>query len=489
MISGTTATLENLYFVNGNAAVAGGPNGGGGLYLLNAAPTLRTVSILDNTANQGGGLFDRGGAPVIERSRIYSNQAAPGGGLYNNSGALILRNNFIYSNTVSGNGGGFYNAAISTTVLHNTFYANQATSTGGGVYNAGSSSADVRSNIFAFNLTSNGGALYDAGNATFAYNDTWNNSLNQVVGAAESNNITTNPLFVEASSADFHLIPGSPAIDTADSTVILTDDIDLDPRPNNQGFDMGADEQAGCYASLASAPSVIYGSVQLAVWSASDTTPDTVQVAGTCQGAQGLALGGGSTLTQTVAVTKNVTLQGGWAWDPGSRRLVNFNANTRSTLDAVTLGRVLVITNSATVAVEYFNIIEGNAAPGGGLLAGGGIYNYNGNLTVRNSNLFSNTAVAGSGGAVYNAGGTLALQSASLFSNQAANGGAVYLTGGIQLLEKNGIYSNTALPAVARCTWLMARLRCRLMLFMKIQPPMELHSIIPVPAPARCKTI
>ncbi len=455
LVSGATAVLENFQVIDGDAAVAGGPNAGGGIYLLDASATLRGNWIHANRAAQGGGLFSSGGNPVVERNRIYDNQAtADGGAMYHSDGNLMLRNNFIYSNTAtSGDGGGLYNAAVSATVLHNTFYANQAGDGGGGVYNASAGVPSIRSNIFANNLASNGGAVYDAGSAFFDYNDVWANSANQTWSDADSaplpaaNNISADPQFLDVGTADFHLSAASALIDAADPATSLAEvngDFDGDPRPSNQGFDIGADEQAGCYASIPPYyAAYVYGSLQLAVDLISPG--NTVRVAGLCQGVHPLAVGP-TTLRQTVHVTKNVRLQGGWTWNPNTRTLVNYNSNNPATLDALQLGRVLLITNSAVVTVENFNLRYGDAAGLGGgpgdQAAGGGVYNYDGDLTLRNSRLFSNTAQTG--GALYNAGGSLRLQDNSLYDNQATRGAALYLAGGSQTVAHNSVYNNTA---------------------------------------------
>jgi uncharacterized repeat protein (TIGR01451 family) len=454
LISGTTATLENFHMVNGDAAVAGGPNVGGGIYLLYASPTVRNNWIYDNRAAQAGGLFNSGGNPIVERNRIFNNEAVmQGGGLYNNDGHLMLRNNFVYSNTAV-SGGGLYNAAISTTILHNTFYANQTSNTGAGVYNAGGGAPAIRSNIFANNSASDGGAVYDAGVVLFDYNDVWaNGGTNQTWSESLSaplpsaNNISQDPQFLDVGTADFHLNGSSPLVDAGDPGTSLAEangDFDGDPRPSNQGFDIGADEQAGCYASIPPyGAGYIYGSVQLAVDLAS--TGDTVRVAGLCQGVHPLVVGP-DTLQQTVHVTKDVTLQGGWTWDSNSGTLINYNPSNPATLDALQLGRVLLITDSATVIVENFNIGYGDASGLGGgpgsQAGGGGVYNFDGDVTLRNSNLFSNTAQTG--GALYNAGGSLALDSSSLYTNQADNGAAVYLADGSQTVAFTTIYSNLA---------------------------------------------
>jgi uncharacterized repeat protein (TIGR01451 family) len=455
LVSGATAVVENFQIINGQAAAAGGPNAGGGIYLLDASATLRGNWVHANRAAQGGGLFSSGGNPVVERNRIYDNQAtADGGAMYHSDGNLMLRNNFIYSNTAtSGDGGGLHNAALSATVLHNTFYANQAGDGGGGVYNASAGTPSIRSNIFANNLASNGGAVYDAGDVFFDYNDVWVNSANQTWSEAHSaplpaaNNISADPQFLGVGTADFHLSAASALIDAADPATSLAEvngDFDGDPRPSNQGFDIGADEQAGCYASIPPYDAAhVYGSLQLAVDLVSPR--NTVRVAGVCQGVHPLAVGP-TTLRQTVHLTKNVRLQGGWTWNPNTRTLVNYNSNNLATLDALQLGRVLLITNSAVVTVENFNLRYGDAAGLGGgpgdQAAGGGVYNYDGDLTLRNSRLFSNTAQTG--GALYNAGGSLTLQDNSLYSNQAAQGAALYLAGGSQTVAHNSVYSNTA---------------------------------------------
>ncbi len=455
LISGTTATLENFHMVNGDAAVAGGSNVGGGIYLLDASPTVRDNWIYDNRAAQAGGLFNSGGDPIVERNRIFSNEAAmQGGGFYNNDGHLMLRNNFVYSNTAI-SGGGLYNAAISTTILHNTFYANQTSNTGAGVYNAGGGAPAIRSNIFANNSASNGGAVYDAGSVLFDYNDvwandgtnqTWSESLSAPLPAA--NNISQDPQFLDVGTADFHLSGSSPLVDAGDPGTSLAEvngDFDGDPRPSNQGFDIGADEQAGCYASIYPYDAgYVYGSVQLAV-DLAPTDNNTVRVAGLCQGVHPLVVGP-DTLQQTVHVTKDVTLQGGWTWNSNSGTLVNYDASNPATLDALQLGRVLLITDSATVIVENFNIRYGDASGlgggPGGQAGGGGVYNFDGDVTLRNSNLFSNTAQTG--GALYNAGGSLALDNSSLYTNQADNGAAVYLADGSQTVAFTTIYSNLA---------------------------------------------
>jgi hypothetical protein len=51
------------------------------------------------------------------------------------------------------------------------------------------------------------------------------------------------PLFVNASAADFHLTTGSPARDTGDSQHTASIDIEGRPRPSGPAVDRGAYER------------------------------------------------------------------------------------------------------------------------------------------------------------------------------------------------------------------------------------------------------
>ncbi len=69
-----------------------------------------------------------------------------------------------------------------------------------------------------------------------------NIALRQQTGTTTANNLTTNPLFVNATAKDFHLKAGSPAIDTGATINFISDDFGGNARPQGSGHDIGAYE-------------------------------------------------------------------------------------------------------------------------------------------------------------------------------------------------------------------------------------------------------
>ena len=183
--------------------------------------------------------------------------ASCGGGMLNDNSNPTVTNCTFSGNTARNFGGGMSNDSSFPTVTNCTFSDNTARS-GSGMYNS-SSSPTVSNCTFNRNGVSRGSGMYSSneifgqGNPVVLNCILWDNSPNQIVdalgakttvsysdvrgGFPGTGNINADPLFVDADGLDgipgtgnddLGLQPGSPCIDTADNTAVLSDTADLD---------------------------------------------------------------------------------------------------------------------------------------------------------------------------------------------------------------------------------------------------------------------
>ncbi len=264
---------------------------GGGIY--NGAytrPNITNCTFVDNTAEYGGGIFnDTGSTPVINNCTFENNTATnnAGGGVYNSSSTSSLINNSIFTANTGTNGSAIYNGSNSTSLITNSiFNHNLASSTGGGGIYTESPTMIITNSTFFYNSGAYGGAIfngatltlmncslsdnvaytkaggiYNVGVATITNSILWDNgeeiynggdasatvTYSDVEGGYDGDgNIDSNPLFVHAEPGptppDLHLTANSPAIDTGTSDGAPNTDLEGNPRPQGEGFDMGAYE-------------------------------------------------------------------------------------------------------------------------------------------------------------------------------------------------------------------------------------------------------
>jgi len=156
---------------------------------------------------------------IVRGNYVYSNgtSGTRGPGILLGSGS----NNIAYNNIVQGNIGGIQIgfSAVNATVYNNTIYSNR-----GDCINVGSASNTVAKNNICY---LNNSGITDAG-----------------VGTIQSNNLMSDPIFVNPAASDFHLQSGSSAINTGINlfSVGVTTDFDGFARPQAGNYDIGVYE-------------------------------------------------------------------------------------------------------------------------------------------------------------------------------------------------------------------------------------------------------
>ncbi|MGD9029734.1 MAG: right-handed parallel beta-helix repeat-containing protein [Anaerolineae bacterium] len=252
--------IDNV--VRGNTASASWTGFGGGLYLrLYSDATLIGNTVQGNTASgaaqgNGGGLYLRWSDSTLVGNTVVSNTATlnprsmgHGGGLVvRQSSPVILTNNLVAGNQANTEGSGLWfegtnEDLTSGQLLHNTIAHNGASDGNGqGVFVGEYATLSSTNTIIADH---NGvGITVTAGSTATLEATLWDeNGLNTGGSGAISTgavNVLGDPKFVDPSTWDYHLRPGSAAIDRGVDAGVTTD-LDGSIRPLGRP-DLGAYE-------------------------------------------------------------------------------------------------------------------------------------------------------------------------------------------------------------------------------------------------------
>jgi parallel beta-helix repeat protein len=262
---------------------------GGGIHLRDGSDAVLSGNmIVSNTARgygDGGGVYLWDSAPTLDGNAIAGNMAESGGGLYLDfsSNRVTLSNNTIMSNTADGwSGGGLYVHGLCT-LINNVVTDNYAERKGSGVYVYDASPTLLHTTI-ARNTGGDGSGVYVTYDSVVALTNTI--VVDHAVGVTVTDDSTTtldsvlwfgngidigglgnyhvvapfvgNPVF----AADgYHLAGGSAAISAgADSGV--TGDVDGEPRPMGDGYELGADEVLAVFARSTDSDVMVYTDTQ-----------------------------------------------------------------------------------------------------------------------------------------------------------------------------------------------------------------------------------
>ncbi|MFH0795023.1 MAG: right-handed parallel beta-helix repeat-containing protein [bacterium] len=192
--SGVTASIEGFTIINGSTF---------GIQLWNSSAVTVQKNIIRNNF-RGIGL---------------------------SGGSNTIQNNFIFDNT---------NAAIYDLVGNHSTLNNTIDHNGIGYRVGTGSSSTVTNNIITHNAT--GIDQTASGVVALSHNDVWGNGMDYRGRAPGASDLSLDPSYLAEAADNYHLVEGSPCIDTGTSAGAPADDFDGHTRPIGSGYDIGADE-------------------------------------------------------------------------------------------------------------------------------------------------------------------------------------------------------------------------------------------------------
>jgi len=219
---------------------------GGGVYVYRGGEVLDSELMKNTVYREGGGVRLTYGGEV-NRCHIHDNLAdvRDGGGVYVYYDGLVC-NSLIEHNT-GYSGAGVYlcsNSGDGPRLYNCTVVDNTADLDGGGVrcLNGGK----VQNTIAYYN-TANGTSFdnYRNDGPSISYYYTCTTPTNGIPGGTGC--ITNNPHFVNRGDEDYHLLYGSPCIDSGTNLVSVPDDLDGIARPLDGNYDGTNTTDMGCY--------------------------------------------------------------------------------------------------------------------------------------------------------------------------------------------------------------------------------------------------
>jgi azurin len=235
---------------------------GGGIYCLNASPTIKN-NVITNNSNEnaeqmlgiegwGGGIGCLVSSPTITHNIIKGNSALIGAGVLVALGDAKITNNLIYDNSAAAGGGG---VMLAGRLINNTIVNNYAES-GGNVYLVSYPEygyCTAVSNIISSARGS--GGLYREGSTPqdrIEFNNIWDNTGDSYITSNGNKdprgNISRDPLFINLQAGDFRLQMDSPCINAGDPNYSAEpDEKDMygNDRVIHGRIDIGAAEFSG----------------------------------------------------------------------------------------------------------------------------------------------------------------------------------------------------------------------------------------------------
>jgi len=238
----------------------GWPEAGGAVYVEYASPAITHCTFLNNTSSKGSAIVcegslnaaishsvfmnntgrygpvvcDAAGSPTVSGNVVSGNFASEGAGgiLISNGSTARVENNIVVHNQTPASGGGIVCWTDGDAVIINNTIAYNSGQRGGGISCEYDSDPTLINNIVYGNSATQGNQLYLADNGSdpmVAYCD-MQGGMDALGGAGAGanysglfqKNIDSDPLFVDAASADYRLSDSSPCIGTGIDSVEIS---------------------------------------------------------------------------------------------------------------------------------------------------------------------------------------------------------------------------------------------------------------------------
>jgi hypothetical protein len=245
-----TTILDGFTITAGNAHGSDPNNSGAGMFNIFSSPTLINCTFIASSASRyGGAMFNyMFSDPTIINCTFVANRAGfVGGGIEDRylSGSTLV--NCIFSGNTAEHGGAMGNSGADATIINCLFVGNAAQTRGGAMYNRFDCEIKLINTILWDNVAIDGPQItmwFDS-DLDVSYCNIQGGQADVNVVESSVNfglgNIDSDPCFLMSghwdvngiwTEGDYHLLAGSPCIDTADDTALPEDLYDLDGDAN-----------------------------------------------------------------------------------------------------------------------------------------------------------------------------------------------------------------------------------------------------------------
>ncbi len=223
-LQGANARGQSSALVRGETV---GHKAGGAIHIVNSAPALSQLHIINNRALElGAGIYASNSQARLDRVRIESNQVAEywGGGLYSHNGNLLISNSLFVGNEAPF-GGAIHQVFGQLHVINSTIFDNFAIGAGGGIYNASGALTVDNAIVWGNQAGGSGHQHFNEGGTGLWRYTLFANGSGDIVGPdglSFEHALHQDPQFADPAGGNYLPGPGSPAVDSGSNALYET---------------------------------------------------------------------------------------------------------------------------------------------------------------------------------------------------------------------------------------------------------------------------